>query len=69
MKFNVQCKIMMLTGQIDFPLWNYRKYSLGVLLTLLVCFSCSTPQEQKKPTVAIVTWDETAKEGQDVGSI
>ncbi len=49
---------------------KYRiNYYTGMLLFLMLCISCNSSQDPKKPTVAIVTWDDSAKEGRDVGSI
>lgn len=49
---------------------KYRvNYYMGMFLFLMLCISCNSSQEPKKPTVAIVTWDDSAKEGRDVGSI
>ena len=41
---------------------------LNTLLIILLYVSCSTPQVQK-PRVAVVVWDENAKEGQNLGEI
>ncbi|MCK5703303.1 MAG: hypothetical protein KAI29_19220, partial [Cyclobacteriaceae bacterium] len=40
-----------------------------MLLIIVLCLSCSAPQVQKKPMVAVVVWDENAQEGQSLGEI
>ncbi|MCK5470389.1 MAG: ADP-ribosylglycohydrolase family protein [Cyclobacteriaceae bacterium] len=42
---------------------------LNTLLIIVLCLSCSAPQVQKKPMVAVVVWDENAQEGQSLGEI
>jgi ADP-ribosylglycohydrolase len=69
MKIINQFKMSDSSEKMIFPFRVYKSYGFGVMLVLLCCFSCSTPKNHDKPTIAIVTWDETAKEGRDTGSI
>lgn len=68
MKFKHLFKKSSAISQSNYPQRFYLKKWLASLVIALLCFSCSPPQAQKKPKVAIVVWDGHAKEGQNVGT-